>query len=149
MAFEIESVKAREVLDSRGNPTIEVELATDKAVVRSMVPSGASTGIHEALELRDKNERFHGKGVMKAVRNVNKIIAPKLIGKNVLDQNKIDELLIKLDGTKNKSNLGANAILGVSVAACKAGAKAAKVPLWKWISKIAETKASNASLFLS
>ena len=117
----ITDVYAREVLDSRGNPTVEVEVYTDSgAFGRALVPSGASTGEHEAVELRDGDKkRYLGKGVLKAVNNVNEILAPEVIGFNVLDQVGIDQLLISLDGTPNKSKLGANAILGVSMAVRK------------------------------
>ena len=134
----IRSVKAREVLDSRGNPTVEAEVAVGSGVFRAIVPSGASTGIHEALELRDKTKRYMGKGVSKAVRNINNIIEKKLIGKSPKNQKKIDEILLTLDGTKNKSRLGANAILAVSMACCRAGA--GKDPLYKHIMRLSGTK---------
>ena len=119
----ITDVYAREILDSRGNPTIEVEvLAGEKHVGRADVPSGASTGQFEALELRDKEERYGGLGVERAVDHVNARIAPEIQGMNVFDQAAIDEVLIRLDGTENKSNLGANAMLGVSMAAARAAA---------------------------
>jgi len=139
---KIKNVKAREILDSRGNPTVEVELETDGGSFLASVPSGTSKGKYEALELRDGGKRYHGMGVLKAVRNVNNVIGPKLKGKDVTKQKEIDEFLIKLDGTENKSKLGANAICGVSTAVCRAGAAAKKMPLWKWISKIAGTKPS-------
>ena len=124
---KITDVVAREILDSRGNPTVEVKVYTEKGSVGVFsVPSGASTGKKEALELRDNDERYFGKGVLKAVDNVNTIIKAHLIGKEVMEQKTIDDLLIKLDGTPNKSNLGANAILGVSVACLKAVAFACK-----------------------
>ena len=131
----IQSVKAREVLDSRGNPTVEVEVVLSSgAFGRSMVPSGASTGEREALELRDGDKnRYLGKGVLKAVDNVNKIIAKEIIGMDALKQTEIDEKLIKLDGTKTKSVLGANAILGVSLAVCKAAADYKKQPLYYYL----------------
>src|SRR6056297_3177984 len=115
---------AREVLDSRGNPTVEVEVVTESgAYSRAIVPSGASTGEHEALELRDKDKnRYMGKGVLKAIDNVNEIIAPEIIGIDVTEHRLIDEIMIDLDGTEKKENLGANAILGVSMAVMKAGA---------------------------
>src|SRR5690625_2467111 len=118
----ITDVYAREVLDSRGNPTIEVEVITESGAFGStLVPSGASTGEHEAVELRDGDEdRYAGKGVLKAVANVNDIIAPEVIGMDVTRQNVIDRLMIELDGTKNKAHLGANAILGVSMAVAHA-----------------------------
>ena len=131
---KIKSVLAREILDSRGNPTIEVDVILDSGILgRAAVPSGASTGDNEALELRDGDKkRYLGKGVLKAVSNVNNIIAPKI--KNLSpDFEKIDKLLLKLDGTENKSNLGANAILGVSMAIAKAAASAKKKPLYKFL----------------
>jgi len=128
-------VRAREVLDSRGNPTVEVEVALECGVVgRAAVPSGASTGQFEAVELRDGDKsRYLGKGVENAVRNVNEKIGPEIIGMNATDQVAIDELMIKLDGTPNKSNLGANAILGVSLAVAKAAAEACGLPLYAYI----------------
>ena len=120
--LEIEKVIGREILDSRGNPTVECELSTETFTVRASVPSGASTGTNEALELRDGDTRYHGKGVTKAVNNVNTIIKNALIGKE-LDQKSLDDLLLELDGTKNKTNLGANAILSVSLCIMKAIAK--------------------------
>jgi len=135
---KIKSIKAREILDSRGNPTVEVELETDFGIFRASVPSGASKGKYEAVELRDGGKRYNGKGVLKAVRNVNKIIAPKLKGKDVTKQEEIDKLMIKLDGKKNKSHLGANAILPVSVAVCRAGAFAKNLPLWKHVNQMME-----------
>ncbi|XP_023331664.1 enolase [Eurytemora carolleeae] len=138
----IKKIHARQIYDSRGNPTVEVDLTTEKGIFRAAVPSGASTGIYEALELRDKAETWLGKGVTKAVNNVNNIIAPELI-KNCLDpveQEKIDELMLKLDGTDNKNSLGANAILGVSMAVCKAGAAHKGVPLYRHIADLAGVK---------
>ena len=131
----IVDVLAREVLDSRGNPTVEVEVFTESgAWGRAIVPSGASTGEHEAVELRDGDkERYLGKGVLKAVQNVNDIIAPELVGYDVLDQPLIDKILIELDGTENKSKLGANATLGVSIAVAKAAANFVGLPLYKYI----------------
>ncbi|ACJ17103.1 enolase [Thermococcus onnurineus NA1] len=131
--FEITAVVAREILDSRGNPTVEVEVYTPISMGRAAVPSGASTGTHEALELRDGGKRYHGKGVRRAVENVNKIIAPELIGMDVTWQRDIDTLMLELDGTENKSNLGANAILGVSLAVAKAAANALGLPLYQYI----------------
>ncbi len=133
---KIKSIKAREILDSRGNPTVEVELSTGLGVFQASVPSGASTGKYEAVELRDGGKRYHGRGVSKAINNVNKIIAPKLKGKVAVRQEEIDNLLVKLDGTKNKSKLGANAILPVSVAVCRAGSATKNLPLWKFISTL-------------
>ncbi len=132
---EIIDVRSREILDSRGNPTIEVEVMTEYGTVgRAAVPSGASTGIHEAVELRDgKKSRFMGKGVLKACKNVNKIIRKAVIGEDVFDQRYIDNLMIELDGTKNKGKLGANAILGVSLAIAKAAAAESGMPLYKYI----------------
>src|SRR3989344_7037975 len=118
----IKEVVAREILDSRGNPTIEVDLYADDFVVRASVPSGVSTGKHEAVELRDGGKRFLGLGVRKAISNIRRFIAPRLRGKDCAQQELIDKMLINLDGTKNKSDLGANALLGVSMAVCRAGA---------------------------
>jgi enolase len=131
----IEEIFAREILDSRGNPTVEVEVVLESgAIGRAAVPSGASTGAHEAVELRDGDKsRYNGKGVLKAVENVNNIIANELLGWDALDQVGIDEMLIELDGTPNKSNLGANAILGVSLAVAKAAASALEIPLYRYI----------------
>ena len=134
---EIKSIKAREILDSGGNPTVEVDLVTDKGLFRASIPSGVSKGKYEALELRDGGERYGGMGVLKAVKNVNEIIAPKLIGKDPAKQKEIDQLIIELDGTENKSNLGANAILGISVAVCRAGAGAKNLPLYHHIKELA------------
>ena len=133
--FEIVDVMAREILDSRGNPTVEVEVTLDDGTIgRAAVPSGASTGIHEACELRDGDKsRYGGKGVLKAVENVNSEIAEALLGLNVLDQTYIDNLLIELDGTPNKTRLGANAILGASLACAKAGALATGNSLYNYI----------------
>lgn len=131
----IESVFARQIMDSRGNPTIEVEVITESGFMgRAAVPSGASTGEHEAVELRDGDKsRYMGKGVMKAVDNVNDIIAPAVEGLLAIEQNYIDQLMIDLDGTPNKSKLGANAILGVSLAVAQAGADACQLPLYRYI----------------
>lgn len=132
---KITQIKAREILDSRGNPTIEVDvLLEDGSLGRAAIPSGASTGQKEAVELRDGDKkRFNGKGVLKAVSNVNDTISPALIDAESLDQAKIDSILIELDGTKNKANLGANALLGVSLAAAKASACHLKIPLYRYI----------------
>jgi len=139
--MSIVSIKAREILDSRGNPTIEVDLTTAKGLFRAAVPSGASTGIYEALELRDGDKtRYLGKGVQKAIKNVVELIAPKLIGKNVVNQEEIDRLMLEIDGTDNKEKLGANAILGVSLAVCKAGAAEKGVPLYRHIADLAGNK---------
>ncbi len=131
----IQDILAREILDSRGNPTVEVEIVlTDGSWGRAGVPSGASTGAREALELRDQDpKRYGGKGVLKAVENVNTIIAPELVGWDAVDQKGVDELLLALDGTPNKSNLGANAMLGVSLAVAKAAANFLVLPLYKYI----------------
>ncbi|RJQ41672.1 MAG: phosphopyruvate hydratase [Nitrospiraceae bacterium] len=130
----ITDVHAREIIDSRGNPTVEVEVFLSSGVSgRAAVPSGASTGTREALELRDGGKRFHGKGVTNAVRNVLKAIAPQLRGIDSCDQTYIDNLMIELDGTRNKSRLGANATLGVSLAVCKASAEEAGMPLYRYI----------------
>lgn len=128
-------VIGREVLDSRGNPTVEVEVQLDNGVIgRAIVPSGASTGVHEAVELRDADKsRYSGKGTLNAVKNVNGVIADALIGWNSLDQVEIDKMLIKLDGTENKGKLGANAILGASMAVAIASAKALRMPLYKYL----------------
>lgn len=134
---EITNIKAREVLDSRGNPTVEVDVKTENGVFRAMTPSGASAGSHEALELRDGNKsRYLGLGVLKAVENVNKKIAPKIIGLDCSHQETIDKLMIKLDGTENKNKLGANAILPVSIAVLKAGAASKKLPLYVYIGEL-------------
>jgi enolase len=127
-------IHARQIFDSRGNPTIEVDVVTENGVLgRAAVPSGASTGEHEAMELRDGGKAFMGKGVMKAVENVNTKIAEELLGTSVFEQNLIDQMMINLDGTPNKSNLGANAILGVSLAAAKAAANELGLPLYRYI----------------
>ncbi|CAD2219367.1 Enolase, N-terminal domain/Enolase, C-terminal TIM barrel domain/Enolase C-terminal domain-like, putative [Angomonas deanei] len=137
----IKKVFAREILDSRGNPTVEVEVTTDLGVFRSAVPSGASTGVHEACELRDEdNSRYLGKGCLNAVKNVNDTLAPALVGKDELKQAELDQIMIDLDGTPNKSKLGANAILGCSMAISKAGAARKEVPLYKYIAELAGTK---------
>jgi enolase len=131
----ISNIYAREVLDSRGNPTVEVEVSTELgAFGRAIVPSGASTGVHEAVELRDGDkDRYLGKGVLKAVKNVNEEIAPELVGMDVFSQREIDYKMIKLDGTENKGRFGANAILGVSLAVAKAAADSLGQPLYKYI----------------
>ena len=132
--MKIQKVAAREVLDSRGNPTVEVDVVLSNGVLgRAAVPSGASTGSHEAIELRDGKKRYGGKGVLKAVEHVTRIIAPKLRGRDARRQEEIDRLMIDLDGTPNKRRLGANAILGVSLAVAKAAAAAAKVPLFRYL----------------
>lgn len=139
----IKKVHSRQIFDSRGNPTVEVDLWTEKGMFRAAVPSGASTGIYEALEMRDKDpKKYHGKSVFNAVDNVNKVIAPALADKKMdeKDQTAVDNFLLSLDGTENKSKLGANAILGVSLAVCKAGAAAKGVPLYRHIADLAGNK---------
>ena len=135
MFTTIVDVTAREILDSRGNPTVEVDVMLEDGLFgRAAVPSGASTGVHEAVELRDtKKKRYLGKGVLQAVKNVNEIIAPEVLGMDATAQEEIDALMIELDGTDNKGKLGANAILGVSLAAAKAAAAAAELPLYRYI----------------
>src|SRR5579863_3525459 len=134
MSF-IASIQARQILDSRGNPTIEVDVITDNGILgRAAIPSGASTGIHEAVELRDGDKGIYmGKGVLKAVNNVNTILLEELKGQYVYDQSNIDRKMLTLDGTDNKANLGANAILGVSLAVAKAAAEECHLPLYKYI----------------
>merc|ERR1719178_590361 len=140
----IQMIRAREIFDSRGNPTVEVDLLTDMHLFRAAVPSGASTGIYEALELRDGDKkRLLGKGVLKAVDNVNNVIGPKLVGMDVTKQTEIDKLMVEtLDGTQNdwgwsKSTLGANAVLAVSMAICRAGAASMQIPLYEYIAYLA------------
>ncbi|NOX71111.1 MAG: phosphopyruvate hydratase [Candidatus Micrarchaeota archaeon] len=135
----IEKIKVREILDSRGNPTVEVDLWSKCCFARAAVPSGASTGTHEALELRDKDERFLGKGVLKAIKNATDIIAPKIVGMDAMDQKGLDEAMLNLDGTENKSNLGANAILGISMAAAKLAAMHKGEPLYAHLASLAGT----------
>jgi enolase len=132
---QIQHITARQILDSRGNPTVEVDVfTTNNHLGRAAVPSGASTGKHEAVELRDgDSQRYLGKGVLQAVKNVQEVIAPQLLGCSVYEQNLIDRIMIELDGTDNKANLGANAILGVSLAVAKAAAKEAGVPLFRYV----------------
>uniref|UniRef100_A0A8D3CN19 phosphopyruvate hydratase n=1 Tax=Scophthalmus maximus TaxID=52904 RepID=A0A8D3CN19_SCOMX len=145
--MSIVKIHAREIFDSRGNPTVEVDLYTDKGLFRAAVPSGASTGIYEALELRDNDKsRYLGKGVSKAVEHINSAIAPALVDQDVsvVEQEKIDQMMIDLDGTENKSKFGANAILGVSLAVCKAGAAEKGVPLYRHIADLA----GNAEVIL-
>jgi enolase len=136
----ISGVNAREIIDSRGNPTVEVDITTTGGFFRASVPSGASTGIYEAAELRDGGSRYKGKGVLKAVENVNKVIGPAIMGMDPSKQVEIDNLMIEMDGTPNKSKLGANAILGVSLALSKAGAAANGVPLYKHYADLAGNK---------
>ena len=132
--FLIHNILGREILDSRGNPTVEVDVILENGIRgRASVPSGASTGIYEAVELRDGGTRYYGKGVSKAVSHINGEIAQTLVGKNVLEQRKLDRLLIELDGTPNKARLGANAILGTSLACANAAAKTLGLPLYRYI----------------
>lgn len=134
MDRDIKWVKARQILDSRGNPTLEAEVRLESGLIaRASVPSGASTGEHEAIELRDGGEKWMGKGVMKAVKNVTEIIGPKIRGEDCTHQAKIDEIMIKIDGTSNKQKLGANAILGVSLAVVRAAATFLHLPLYKYL----------------
>jgi enolase len=130
-------VKAREILDSRGNPTVEVDLTTENGVFTASVPSGASTGAYEAFELRDGGSRYMGKGVLNAVKNVNDVIGPMILGMDETQQEKADNAMLAKDGTDNKSNLGANAILGVSLALAKAGAASKGVPLYQHFADLA------------
>ena len=133
----IESIKARQIYDSRGNPTVEVDMVVDGVLSRASVPSGASTGAYEAVELRDGGDRYMGKGVLTAVANVNDVLGPKLIGMDATDQTAIDKAMNDLDGTPNKGTYGANAVLGVSLAAAKAGAAAKGVPLYRHFADLA------------
>jgi enolase len=133
----ITGVKGREIIDSRGNPTVEVDITTADGTFTASVPSGASTGMYEAVELRDGGSRYMGKGVTKAVENVNTVLASAVMGIDVADQRAVDDAMLAADGTANKGNVGANAILGVSLAASKAGAAAKAVPLWKHYADIA------------
>ena len=141
MYLEIEKVIGRQIIDSRGNPTVEAEVTlVDGTVGRGAAPSGASTGVFEALELRDGDKaKFGGKGVTKAVANVNELIAPALIGMDASDIYAVDQRMLKLDGTKDKSNLGANAILAVSLATANAAAKALEIPLYRFIGGVSAT----------
>ena len=133
----INSIQAIQIIDSRGTPTVSCKVILDNGIyATSMVPSGASTGSREALELRDHNADFMGKGVSKAVANINEVIAPTLIGMDVTNQQEIDEKMLALDGTSSKSKLGANAILGVSLAVLNAGSKVLKQPLYKYINQV-------------
>jgi enolase len=148
MSFEIENIHAREILDSRGNPTVEVDVWTCCGFGRAAVPSGASTGTHEALELRDGDDRYGGKGVLRAVKNVNEIIGPKLIesGITALEQRAVDNFMLALDGTPLKSNLGANAILGVSLGVAKAAADELAIPLYQYLGGVNTTTLPVPSL---
>jgi enolase len=143
----ITKIHAREILDSRGNPTVEVEMTlSDGSKHRASVPSGASTGAYEAVELRDGGSRYCGKGVLKAIDNVNNTIGPAMVGKDPTNQKDIDETMLKLDGTPNKANLGANAILGVSLAAAKAGAVCKDVPLYQHFADLAGNTESKFTM---
>jgi len=148
MSFEIENIHAREILDSRGNPTVEVDVWTCCGFGRAAVPSGASTGTHEALELRDGDDRYNGKGVLNAVKNVNEIIAPKLIesGLFATEQRAVDNFMLELDGTSLKSNLGANAILGVSLGVAKAAADELDLSLYQYLGGVNTTRLPVPSL---
>jgi enolase 1/2/3 len=137
---KILKIRSREILDSRGNPTVEADVFTNEGLSRASVPSGASTGKYEAFELRDGGSRYLGQGVLKAVSNVNGVIAKKLIGQDCTKQKEVDELMIELDGTPNKSNLGANAILAVSMAICKAGALESNLPLYEYLAELAGSR---------
>ncbi len=144
--MNITKVHAREILDSRGNPTVEVDMYSNTKKAREEVPSGASTGIHEALELRDGGKRYNGKGVLKAVNNVNKLISKEVIGLQPHNQKFLDKKMIKLDGTDNKSKLGANAILGVSLAGARLGAKVKKIPLYEHLRSLTSNKKKTYTL---
>ncbi len=136
----IESIRARQILDSRGNPTVECEIRTKKGIARASVPSGASTGSFEALELRDNEKAFRGKGVLKAVENINKVIAPKLVGKDPTKQRELDGIMLKLDNSPNKSKLGANAIVAVSLALARAGSLLKEKQLFEYLAELSEAK---------
>ena len=142
MLFSISDIHAREILDSRGNPTVEVQISLNNGINgRSSVPSGASTGEHEAWELRDgDSDRFLGRGVLKAINNINEKIRPELLGCDISEQVKIDQKLLKLDGTENKKNFGANAILGVSLAVSHAAANAFQLPLYRYLGGVSATR---------
>ena len=147
MTYTITSITARQILDSRGNPTVEADVVLEGGVLgRAAVPSGASTGSGEALELRDGGEAYGGKAVTKAVDNVKEKIAPTLVGKDASDQKALDQAMFDLDGTDNKSNLGANAVLAVSLAAAKAVANAKNIPLWQYVADFTDTTATNLPL---
>src|SRR4030042_295358 len=140
MDFKIRKIRAREILDSRGNPTLEVEVSTHNHTGKAMIPSGASTGKHEAFELRDNEKRYLGMGVQRAVDNVNKIISKKLIGMDAREQENIDKAMIELDGTPHKSRLGANAIMGVSLEAARTAALCYDKPLYVYLSSITKNR---------
>lgn len=145
--MKISSIKAREILDSRGNPTVSVKVTLENGITgTASVPSGASTGSHEAIELRDNDKRYGGKGVLKAVKNVNETISRMLRGANVMDQRRTDEMMVELDGTDNKSNLGSNAILGVSLAVARSAASWQKIPLYKYLRRSFGFQKSGYSL---
>lgn len=147
MSYTIQTITARQILDSRGNPTVEADVVLEGGIMgRAAVPSGASTGSGEALELRDGEAAYGGKAVTKAVGNVKNVIAPALVGKNAGDQKALDQAMFDLDGTENKSNLGANAVLSVSLAAAKAVANAKNVPLWKYVAEFTSTDGTNLPL---
>ena len=147
METTISNIKARQILDSRGNPTVEADVVlSDGTIGRAAVPSGASTGAYEALELRDGGTEYGGKGVLKAVNNVETAIRGALVGQSPFDQANIDGIMISLDGTKDKSQLGANAVLAVSLAVAKAAAQSRSLPLYKYIGEISGTDASEMSL---
>eukprot|EP00978_Attheya_sp_CCMP212_P008160 scaffold19053_cov48-Attheya_sp.AAC.1 len=139
----ITAVHGREIIDSRGNPTVEVDITTAQGTFTASVPSGASTGAYEAVELRDGGTRYMGKGVLGAVNNVNTALAQAVIGMDSSDQRAIDDAMLAVDGTPNKANMGANAILGVSLAASKAGASARGVPLWQHYADLAGNPIPN------
>ncbi len=136
----IKNISAIEVFDSRGEPTVEAKIETEAGEFRAIVPSGASTGKHEAVELRDNEKAYFGKGVGKAVTNINLEISKMLVGKDETNQRELDQLMIDLDGTENKSRLGANAILAVSMALARAGAGSKGIPLYAYIGELAKTK---------
>jgi len=142
----IQSVQAREILDSRGNPTVEVEIRTEDGLFRASVPSGASTGAYEAVELRDGGDRYLGKGVLQAVANVNEKLGPAVVGMDPVQQKAVDDVMLELDGTPNKSNMGANAILGVSLACSKAGAAASGIPLYAHYAALAGNSESEYTM---
>jgi len=144
--FNITKIKSRWILDSRGNPTVETDIYSDKIYARAAVPSGASTGVSEALELRDGGKAFMGKHVTKAVANVNDILAKKMIGFDVREQTKIDEEMIAIDGTENNSELGANAILSVSLSVAKLAAILSEKPLFQYLYEIAYNKTRETYL---
>lgn len=147
MSYTITSITARQILDSRGNPTVEADVVLEGGVMgRAAVPSGASTGSGEALELRDGEKAYGGKAVTKAIANVKEKIAPALVGKDASDQKALDQAMFELDGTENKSNLGANAVLSVSLAAAKAVANAKNIPLWKYVAEFTGTTSPNLPL---